>query len=279
MFKIKPMQPQNYSFATILANSMNWNMAPEDFEFNATLEPEGCLVLFDDSKPVGIATCISYGKIGWFGNLIVKEEIRHRGAGRLLVKHAINYLKSKGAETIGLYSYPNLLGFYAELGFMIDEELIVLQAAPLQKSPLNNLPRITKHNFQSIIQLDRECFGGDRNRLLKSIFPVKGNLAFYLPVAETIAGYVAATVFETMAWVGPLMCREPREDMVVELLEAVLTRLVGKHVFVASPKKNKKVITYLQTKGFIAEFSVVRMYFGKSAARNCIYLAESLERG
>ncbi len=111
MFKVKTMQPKDFLFATELANTMDWNMAPEDFQFNLMLEPEGCLILFDDSKPLGIATCISYGKVGWFGNLIVKEEARHRKAGSLLVKHAINYLQTKGVETIGLYAYPNLQNF------------------------------------------------------------------------------------------------------------------------------------------------------------------------
>ena len=94
-------------------------MAPEDFQFMTQLEPEGCFVLFDDSKPIGIATCISYGKVGWFGNLIVKEEYRSKGAGSLLVKHAINYLHGKGVETIGLYAYPNLIKFYGNLGFRV----------------------------------------------------------------------------------------------------------------------------------------------------------------
>ncbi len=83
------MRPEDFLFATELANTMNWNMSPEDFQFNSMLEPDGCLVLFEDSKPLGIATCISFGKIGWFGNLIVKEEVRHKGAGSFLVKHAI----------------------------------------------------------------------------------------------------------------------------------------------------------------------------------------------
>jgi GNAT superfamily N-acetyltransferase len=279
MFKIEPMQPQNYAFATELANSMNWNMAPEDFEFNVALEPHGCFVLFDDIKPVGIATCISYGRIGWFGNLIVKEEIRQRGGGSLLVKHAITYLQSKGAETIGLYAYPNLLSFYGELGFKKDEELIILKAAPVYKSCQRDLPKINECNFRSVALLDEQCFGGDRNKLLRSIFPVKGNLAFYLSGVDGVVGYVASTVFETIAWVGPLMCIESREDMAVKLLEAALTRLQGKDAFVATPKKNKKLICALQAKGFVEDFSVVRMYFGKVAARNCIYLAESLERG
>jgi hypothetical protein len=279
MFKIKPMQPQDYSFATALANTMNWHMAPEDFEFNCTLEPQGCLVLFDDSKPLGIATCISYGRVGWFGNLIVQEEVRHRGAGSLLVKHAITYLQGQGAETIGLYAYPNLLNFYGKLGFKAEEEVIVFQTAAVQSSQKKELPKIGEHNFQAVAQFDGVCFGGGRMKLLRSIFPIKENLAFYLADDDGVVGYVAATVYETMAWVGPLMCKEGEEEAAVKLLEAILGRLEGKLAFVATAKKQRKLISRLEAAGFVEDFSVVRMYFGKSVAKNCIYLAESLERG
>ena len=93
MFKVKPMRPKDYIFATDLANTMDWNMAPVDFQFMTSLEPEGSFVLFDGLKQVGIATCISYGKVGWFGNLIVKDETRKKGAGSMLVKHAVDYLR------------------------------------------------------------------------------------------------------------------------------------------------------------------------------------------
>ena len=112
MFKVKTMRTKDHAFATQLANTMNWNMAPEDFQFMSLLEPEGCFVLFDGSKRVGIATCVSYGKVGWFGNLIVQEDYRHRGAGRILVTHAVDYLHDKGTQTIGLYAYPHLTSFY-----------------------------------------------------------------------------------------------------------------------------------------------------------------------
>ena len=46
---------KNIAFATKLANTMDRNMAVEDFEFMTSLEPGGCLVLFDDSKRIGIA--------------------------------------------------------------------------------------------------------------------------------------------------------------------------------------------------------------------------------
>ena len=101
MLKVKVMTETDYGFAVDLANTMNWSMEEADFKFNHLLEPEGCLVLFNDTQPIGIATCISFGNVGWFGNLIIKQDQRKHGAGRLLLEYAIRYLKSKGVETVG----------------------------------------------------------------------------------------------------------------------------------------------------------------------------------
>ena len=279
MFKVKPMRPEEFSFATELANTMDWNMATEDFQFMTQLEPEGCFVLLDDSNPVGIATSISYGKVGWFGNLIVKEEYRHKGAGSLLVKHAVDYLQGKGVETIGIYAYPNLIKFYGNQGFKADEDFSVLHGQPVSLSIKETLPRIGKHNIQIINKFDKECFGGDRKKLLESIILEKGNLSYYKSAGTEVVGYVAATVYETMAWVGPLMCQEGNVDDSVTLLKAVLAKLTGLKVYMAIPKKETALADTLSTVGFKEDFSVVRMYLGPSVAKNCIYLAESLERG
>ena len=279
MFKVKPMMPQDFFFATELANTMDWNMATEDFQFMTQLEPEGCFVLFEDSKQVGIATSISYGKVGWFGNLIVKEEYRKKGAGNLLVKHAIDYLHGKGAETIGLYAYPNLIRFYSNLGFRYDEDFSVLHAPTLSAMSAEVLPSVETQHIQQIAKFDRRCFGGDRQKLLESIILEKGNLSYYKSVGTEVVGYVAATVYETMAWVGPLMCQEGNVDDAVLLLKAVLAKLTGLSVYISMPKKETALEDTLSAVGFKEDFSVVRMYLGPSVAKNCIYLAESLERG
>ena len=135
MFNVKQMGSADFQFATELANTMNWNMAPEDFEFMTSLEPEGCFVALDGSKKIGIATCISFGNTGWFGNLIVDEKYRTKGAGSLLVKHAVTYLQNKGAKTIGLYAYPNLLNFYGNLGFKKDMDFSLLHVESLESVP------------------------------------------------------------------------------------------------------------------------------------------------
>ncbi len=279
MFQVKAMSAADFPFATKLANTMNWNMAAEDFEYMFDLEPQGCFVLFDGSERIGIATCISFGKVGWFGNLIVKEKCRSKGAGSLLVKRAVDYLQSRGVKTIGLYAYPDLLDFYGRLGFKVDEDFSILSVETLQSMPAETLPQPTATAVQSIIKFDSTWFGGDRKKLLRAIIYEEGNLCHYVSESEKVVGYVASTVYEKMAWVGPLVCQEGKVDVANLLLKSVLAKLNGKSVFLALPKKERALIDMLLEVGFKEDFSVVRMFLGPNTAKNCIYLAESLERG
>ena len=279
MFQVKPMRAGDLLFATKLANTMDWNMAREDFEFMASLEPEGCFVVFRGSERLGIATSNSFGKVGWFGNLIVKEKYRNKGAGSLLVKHAVNYLQGKGVKTIGLYAYSNLIGFYSNLGFERDEDFSVLQAEALGSLAAETLSKIGTRQIQAIAEFDSGFFGGNRKKLLESIILEKGNLSYYLAENDAVIGYVAAKVYEKMAEVGPLICQAGHVDDAVSLLNAVLAKLTGLSVYVTLPKKETALADMLFSAGFKEDFSVSRMFLGQAVSKNCICMAESLERG
>jgi hypothetical protein len=134
-------------------------------------------------------------------------------------------------------------------------------------------------HFQAIAKFDIECFGGDRARLLESIILEQGNLGYYLSNRTGVVGYIAATVYDKMAWIGPLMCKKEKVEDASKLLKGVLGKLPGKRVFVALPRKETVLTDMLTANGFKEVFSVERMYLGSNSARNCIYLAESLERG
>jgi len=273
------MRVDDFPFATQLANTMNWNMAPEDFQFMASLEPKGSFVVLDADEPIGIATCISFGAVGWFGNLIVKEKYRAKGAGSFLVKHAVNYLQNKGVKTIGLYAYPNLINFYGNLGFKRGDDFSLFHVEPLDSLAAENLPKANGDKFAAIATFDSQCFGGDRERLLESIILEKGNLSYYKSEDDAVVGYVAATVYETMAWIGPLICKQGQIDAAVSLLESVLSKLTNSSVYLVLPKKERALTKMLFSVGFKEDFTVSRMFLGPPVAKNCIYLAESLERG
>jgi len=279
MFHVEKMKADDFPFAVQLANTMNWNMTVEDFEFMMKLEPEGCFVLFHGSERLGICTSVSFGGVGWFGNFIVKENVRGEGAGSLLIKNAIDYLKNKGAETIGLYAYPHLVKFYESFGFEANIDFLVLKGKAKFPAAKEMLKAAKKRDVPALIDFDCKCFGANRKKLLEPILFNKRNLCYVSTENNEITGYVAAKLYGKMAEVGPLICHANSVNAAVLLLKNILSRLSGLDVFIYIPKKEKALLTVLCNAGFEEDFRVVRMFLGPAVANNCIYAAESLERG
>ena len=278
MFHVEKMKTDDFPFAVQLANTMNWNMTVDDFKFIMNLEPQGCFVQFHGNERVGIATTISFEKAGWFGNFIVKDDARGKGAGTLLLKHALNYLKSKNAETIGLYAYPQLVKFYQRFGFEPDSNFLVLKGKAAIPATQETLREAEKGDIAEILYLDGKCFGTNRKKLIEQILLNEKNFCFVSTENNKIIGYVAAKVYDEMAEVGPL-CHVNRQEAAVLLLKSILSRLKGLDVFMYVPKKEKSLLAMLREMGFEEDFRVVRMFLGSVIAKNCIYAAESLERG
>ena len=279
MFKVEIMRKTDFTFAVNLSNTMGWNMTPQDFAFNCAMEPEGCFVLREDSEQVGIATCISYGKTGWFGNLIVKEENRRKGAGLFLLRHAVDYLHRKGVETVGLYAYPKLVGFYGKAGFDVDVDFLVLHAENPAVTSKETPTRVDSKTLAAVVDFDRACFGGDRKRLLEVVFLDHGNLGYYVSEGNSVVGFVGAKDYAGMAELGPLVCEPNRPDVALKLVKAVLSRLGDRAVYLYLPKHQTALHNYLYSIGFKEQFSLTRMFLTRNPLKNCIYIAESLERG
>jgi predicted GNAT family acetyltransferase len=279
MFHVEKMEVDDFPFAVQLANTLNWNMTVEDLEFMLKLEPQGCFVQFHGQERVGIATSISFGKVGWFGNFVVKEDFRGEGAGSILIKHAIDYLKNKGVETIGLYAYPHLIKFYESFGFEIDTDFLVLQGKTTFSPTQQMLKAAADKDVPDVIDLDYRCFGANRRKLLKPILLNKKNLCYVLTENNEITGYIVAKVYNKMAEVGPLICKANRVKAAALLLKTILSRLNGLDVFTYVPKKETELLNILLKAGLRQDFQVVRMFMGPAIAKNCIYTAESLERG
>jgi hypothetical protein len=280
MFHVKKMKADDFPFAVQLANTMNWNMTPEDFEFMTKLEPNGCFVLLHGQERSGIATTISFGKAGWFGNLVVKEKFRWEGAGKLLIKHSVDYLKNKGVETIGLYAYPRLVKFYESVGFESDIEFLVLKGnTDFPFAAQEGVKAVKRQDIPKIIGFDCRCFGADRQKLLEAILLDTGNLCYLSTENDEVTGYVAAKVHGRISEVGPLMCSVNHEKKAVSLLKTILGRLNCLEVFMYIPEKETMLLKMLYETGFKEDFRVVRMFLGSAVAKNCVCIAESLERG
>jgi ribosomal protein S18 acetylase RimI-like enzyme len=280
MFYAEKMRQEDFSFAGELANTMDWGMAASDFAFNSMIEPGGCFVLWQGSERVGIATCVGYGRVGWFGNLAVKPEFRRKGAGAFLVKHAVQYLKNEGVETVGLYGYQHLVGFYGRIGFKPEDEFVVLNGTIKKTS---NKPILLveagEKDILTLAKFDTRCMGWDRKKLFKSVLREKGNLCYYSAVHGEIVGFVVAKVYDGTAEIGPLLCGREQQHVALELVTSILGRLGGVDVSVYMPAKETALLTSFLKAGLMERFRLTRMFLGSAGAQNCIYVPESLERG
>lgn len=280
MFHVKSMSAEDFEFAVGIADQMSWGLTEADFEFMIELEPEGCFVLLQGSERIGIATTVSFGKIGWFGNLVVTADRRKRGGGSLLVKHALKYLSDRGVKTVGLYAYMERIQFYTSLGFSYDSDFIALKGRASSSSTLAaDVREAKKHEIDEIVSFDQNCFGASRKKLLEPILLDPDNLCHTYVESGHISGFVLAKLYSGVAELGPLVCNRGQGDIATGLLTAALNRLSGLEVSMCIPKKEATILDVLTKLGFTERFRVARMFFGPTFIRDCICAAESLERG
>ena len=274
------MTYQDFRFAVKLANTVNWNMVEEDFVFMKTIEPEGCFVLYEKSNPIGIATCVNHKTLGWFGNLIIEEKYRNQGAGGFLVKHAIKYLCAKGIETVGLYAYPHLIDFYRNFGFEVDEDFVYLKANNIHLKSHPQIKMIDDKDLGNLAKFDANYFGGDRERIFQKVLIEKKGMGCFVAEKNVVIGLIIAKIFDSVAEVGPLVCAYNREDVTLQLIDGLLVKISkNTDIYLCLPKKHEKIINHLEATGFREEFCVTRMFLEKKSLKNCVYFAESLERG
>jgi N-acetylglutamate synthase-like GNAT family acetyltransferase len=279
MFHVKEMSLEDLKFAVRITDTMGWNLVEDDFKFFMQLEPGGCFVLLSDSERIGLATTVNFGEIGWIGNVIVDQDQRKQGAGSLLVEHCVNHLKSKKVETVSLYAYVDRIRFYERLGFQYDTEFTVLKGKGFSSLVEASLKEAAKEDVQKIIDYDCSCFGASRRKLLEPILLDPDNLCYISIEDRRISGYAIAKVYGQTAEIGPLVCPLGRNDLAIDLPKAILHRLNGFEVSMCLPKKEHVILNMLMDAGFKESFPVARMFSGRPLVENCIYVAESLERG
>jgi len=279
--KIRCMRPGDFDIAARLSNIENWDNSIDDFRRILRVEPGGSFVAIEERHRLGIVTTISYGRLGWIGNLVVSKRYRKLGIGSWLVKHAIVHLRRKGARTIGLFSYKSALPFYQRLGFKRDASYLRFFGrgrALTSKGPRN----IGMNDFERILVFDRKCFGHHRDRLLKDLLERFRDSSFLTMRNGKVLGYIVGKNYENTCEIGPWLCSREGISTAASLLRAVLNASIGKPVEVTVSNRNRQAFRLLRNHDFENHGMVVRMYCGDRSGfpdDRCNFAAESLEKG
>ena len=272
------MTDGDFAEAVALTDTMDWGLSEDDFGFMNLMEPKGCFVAVSRGEVIGLITTISFGRVGWVGNVIVQSARRGEGMGKALVEKALDYLEKRGVTTTGLYAYQNVIHFYEQFGFIRDKDFVwlICPEATWKGTPHRPLPQ---SRFEDLLKLDEEFFGASRRRLLRPIFEASPRLCRGILMNGRLVAYVMGSRGAS-AEIGPWACLPGHEKESLALMQSLADEVKGLEVFVGAPAWKKEAVDFLLGIGFEKSFVVTRMYRGPPILEKGSVLAiESLERG
>ena len=250
-------------FAIEITETEGWGYAAADFRRLQRLDSKGCIVAVSGGKRIGLTTAISYGKVGWVGNVIVAPESRGQGIGAELIRRAVAHLRDEGAETVRLNAYLNRVRFYEDLGFKGEYENVRFagtasggSVAPVGYSPPVNLDRA--------ISFDKRFFGASRTRLLSSLWNEFPDTFISLGGGK-IRGYIVGQVSAGSCEIAPWVVDPSAPGAAKELWGMLEPRIGGVTVGFAAPAASRTALAAARWLRLKPVFRTLRMYCGRRA--------------
>ncbi|MGB6681721.1 MAG: GNAT family N-acetyltransferase [Candidatus Bathyarchaeia archaeon] len=256
---IRTIKPLDFNFIIGLAALENIRYSEKDLKRIVDFEPEGCFIALDAEQRLGIVTTITYGNVGWIGNLLVEKSTRRHGTGTKLVKEALEYMQKKDVNVPKLYCFPKRVPFYRRLGFKTEINIQVMVGKG-KKIPFSEVKQLSENTLHEMLLLDKKIFGADRSRLLSRLhqeFPKNCFAAYY---KKKLVGYIMANGSEDEYELGPWVCLPKYQNRYAEqLLRAGINSLYTKKIDLSTPLNNIMIENILVNYSFKKQGIAVRM--------------------
>jgi GNAT superfamily N-acetyltransferase len=225
------------------------------------------IVAIIDTEIIGTGIAIINDNSTWLGTIIVKEDHRNKGIGKMITNRLIEYSKSKGNDTI-ILSATNLgLPVYTRIGFLHDLDYQFFKTDNRKKfdSISKNISEINIKDFDRIFELDLAISGERRKNLL--INSLKTGFKY---MDKDIKGYYLPN-FGT----GLIIA-----DSEIPGLELLKFRLSRDTSAICIPETNNTAIGFLNSLGYYQFLKTPRMFLNKNVkwdsknvySRGCGYL-------
>ncbi len=252
-FALEILTTGHVDSALQLCREAGWNQLRADWLRLLRHEPDGCFAAIRDGQLVGTLTTTCYGEdLAWIGMMLVHPDHRRQGIALSLMRHGIDYLRTKRVRCIKLDATPAGAHVYRKLGF--EEEWTFhrwcregTNAPPRAES--NACPNLS----EAVLELDRRGFGADRGDYLRRlgqdsqvcVTPTGFGMARPGFLATYLGPVCAATVGEAETIIGKL-CAAPVDRMFWDI-----------------PETNREVARLADSFGFVPGRQLTRMRLGR----------------
>jgi len=248
-----------------------WGYTKRDVERCWQYEPNGCFIAHINHKPVGHVFSINYGKMGWIGLLIIKEENRNRGIGTLLTQKAIEHLQKVGVETIRLEAVEKAVSLYKRLGFIEEFDSLRFTKPLIQKESIRAhsqkmmVDRMKERDLESIAKFDSKYFGANRLQVLRNLYKDNPQNCFVAKEEQETIGYIMSRQIPNAYRIGPWVCAKQNSKAAGDLLLACINAIVEKEteLRIGMPAPNINGVELMKKLGFRLVGKSLRMMWGE----------------
>ncbi len=266
-FIVRAMRQEDLPQAFGLSLGEGWNQTLKDWQLLLDNPDNVCIVAEREGNVAGSATAINYAnKVAWVGMVLVSKQLRGQGAGKMLLEYILGRLNH--IESVKLDATPAGEPLYTNLGFTGEYKIIRMTCERLDfredRLPDTRMSALTRKNLPDILEHDKIMFGSDRSYLLETLLDYYPGKAYYMEEEKNIKGYILGRDGSRFNYVGPLVATS--HDAAEALLSKVLESLNDQPVALDIPEDRKKMITWLESKGFVIQRNFLRMYLKSNAS-------------
>lgn len=244
---IRTLERSDLDFAAHLTFKEGWNYTSLEIGRMLELDPGGCFV-YEDEVPMGFVTSVTYGRTGVIGHLIVSSSGRGRGIGNSLVSAAIGYMDDAGVDSILVYSTLDGKKIYERFGFSERDDMLCVHIRlerDLLRRPSQECSLITERDLDQVVSIDRELFGDDRTRLIRTLHRDFPQGAFKLEREGSIGGFIFGRPDHIGYDLGPWACLTGAEDDAQALFDTAMASFGEGIVYTGTFHRNEAAVRIL----------------------------------
>lgn len=209
-FRLRDATADDLPALAALRESVGWGV--QDWALRAILEPPArCVVAVAARGEVAaVGSGISYGELGFVGNMIVAAEHRRRGLGAAILRAVMAFLAEAGCTRLELYATDAGRPLYVRHGFEPDgaSAMATVGRGSIPEDDASvEVATAAPDDVDALSAYDAPRFGGDRGPLLRRMLADPDRPLLVARRDGRVAGY---TWFRPeAARLGPFIADEP----------------------------------------------------------------------
>lgn len=254
-FTIRRMTRAEVDLAIEWAAMEGWNPGLHDAHcFHAT-DPEGFLIAYLGSDPVGCISVVAYDdSFGFLGLYIVRPEFRGKGYGLQLWKAGMAHL---GDRNVGLDGVVAQQANYKKSGFRLAYRNIRYEGIGQATMP-SGMTDLSAIPFDALCAYDSALFPVPRTRFLGEWITQPEAVGYAVCNDGRLSGYGLLRRCRRGWKIGPLFADD--SDIADRLLRALSSRAQGTPVYLDVPETNPAAVMLAERWGMSKVFETARMY-------------------